>query len=120
MKDISELKKLLIETGFPLEKEDPEKEKKKSVELQKKLDDKLKQNKKLKDTIVNIYRQYERVKDDIKKKEDLIEEKSNTLGNLIEVEAEQKIRKELYENELKDIENSMINNNYLNGPKEGC
>ena len=120
MKDISELKKLLIETGFPLEKEDPEKEKKKSVELQKKLDDKLKQNKKLKDTIVNIYRQYERVKEDIKKKEDLIEEKSNTLGNLIEVEAEQKIRKELYENELKDIENSMINNNYLNGPKEGC
>ena len=120
MKDISELRKLLIETGFPLEKEDPEKEKKKSVELQKKLDDKLKQNKKLKDTIVNIYRQYERVKDDIKKKEDLIEEKSNTLGNLIEVEAEQKIRKELYENELKDIENSTINNNYLNGPKEGC
>ena len=41
MQDISELKKLLIEIGFPLIKPDPEKEKADYVELQKKLDEKV-------------------------------------------------------------------------------
>ena len=119
MENISELKQLLTEIGFPLVKEDPEKEKIKKAELLKELDEKLKRNQKLKDSILNIYKKHEKTKEEIKKKEDLVEEKSNTLGNLIEVEAEQKIRKEYYENEMKEYENS-INNNYLNEPKEGC
>ena len=121
MQDISELKKLLIEIGFPLIKPDPEKEKADYVELQKKLDEKVKQNESKKNAIINLYNQYTKTCEQIKKKQDINEELSNTLGNLIEVEAEQKIRKEIYENELKEYENiDNNNNNFFNGPKEGC
>ena len=116
MQDISELKKLLIEIGFPLIKPDPEN----YVELQKKLDEKVKQNESKKNAIINLYNQYTKTCEQIKKKQDINEELSNTLGNLIEVEAEQKIRKEIYENELKEYENIDNNNNFFNGPKEGC
>lgn len=120
MQDISELKKLLIEIGFPLIKPDPEKEKADYIELQKKLDEKVKQNESKKNAIINLYKQYTETCEQIKKKQDINEELSNTLGNLIEVEAEQKIRKEIYENELKEYENIDNNNNFFNGPKEGC
>lgn len=117
MKDKSELKKLLIEVGFPLKNEDSEKDKE---NLQKILDDKMKENKHLKDTIVKLYKNYEKARQEVEKKEDLIEEKTNTLNNLIGVEIEQKIRKEYYEKELKDYEKSLNNNNnYFKGPKEG-
>ena len=44
MKDVSELKQLLIEIGFPLIKQDPEKEKNTLDELKKILDEKVKKN----------------------------------------------------------------------------
>ena len=56
----------------------------------------------------------------IEKKQNINEELSNTLGHLIDIEAEQKIRKEFLENELKEYENIDDNNNFFNGPKEGC
>ena len=121
MKDISELKKLLTEIGFPLIKQDPEKEKIKYTELLNKFKEKLKTNETHKNKIRNLYSKYTETCKQIQEKQDLIEELSNTLGNLIEVETEQKIRKELYENELKEYENIENNNNdFFGGPKEGC
>ena len=67
-----------------------------------------------------MYSKYEETLNQIELKEEKIEELSNTLGNLIEVEAEQKIRKERLENELKEYENIENDNHFFNGPKEGC
>ena len=121
MKDKSELKNLLSEIGFPLIKPDPEKEKIKRSELINKFKEKVKTNDSLKNTIINLYSKYTNTCEQIKKKQDLIEELSNTLGNLIEVETEQKIRKEQYENDLKEYENiEKDNNDFFGGPKEGC
>ena len=119
MKDISELKILLTEFGFPTTKEEIENSKINNEELRKKLDEKVKANREQKNTIIKLYEQYTKTCDDIQKKEKLKEELSNTYGNLLEIETDQKIRKDYYENEFKAYENSM-NNNYFNGPKEGC
>ena len=119
MNNISELKKLLTEIGFPLEKEEQEKENINIMELQKKLDEKVNTNSDIKNKIVSLYKKYEKTCVDIKQKQDKIEELSNTLGNLIDTETDQKIRKERLEKELKDSENSIFNNNNFNGPKEG-
>ena len=120
MKDKSELKNLLTEIGFPLIKQDLEKEKIKNDELEKQLQEKLKTNDTQRKTIINLYSKYEETLNQIELKEEKIEELSNTLGNLIEVEAEQKIRKERLENELKEYENIENDNHFFNGPKEGC
>ena len=120
MKDKSELKNLLTEIGFPLIKQDLDKEKIKNDELEKQLQEKLKTNDIQRKTIINLYNKYNETCNQIKQKEDKIEELSNTLGNLIEVEAEQKIRKERYENDLKEYENIENDNHFFNGPKEGC
>lgn len=119
MNNISELKKLLTEIGFPLEKEEQDKENINIIELQKKLDEKVNTNSDIKNKIVSLYKKYEKTCVDIKQKQDKIEELSNTLGNLIDTETDQKIRKERLEKELKDSENSIFNNNNFNGPKEG-
>ena len=119
MNNISELKKLLTEIGFPLEKEEQYKENISIMELQKKLDEKVNTNSDIKNKIVSLYKKYEKTCVDIKQKQDKIEELSNTLGNLIDTETDQKIRKERLEKELKDSENSIFNNNNFNGPKEG-
>ena len=119
MNNISELKKLLTEIGFPLEKEEQDKENINITELQKKLDEKVNTNSDIKNKIVSLYKKYEKTCVDIKQKQDKIEELSNTLGNLIDTETDQKIRKERLEKELKDSENSIFNNNNFNGPKEG-
>ena len=119
MNNISELKKLLTEIGFPLEKEEQDKENISIMELQKKLDEKVNTNSDIKNKIVSLYKKYEKTCVDIKQKQDKIEELSNTLGNLIDTETDQKIRKERLEKELKDSENSIFNNNNFNGPKEG-
>ena len=119
MNNISELKKLLTEIGFPLEKEEQDKENINIMELQKKLDEKVNTNSDIKNKIVSLYKKYEKTCEDIKQKQDKIEELSNTLGNLIDTETDQKIRKERLEKELKDSENSIFNNNNFNGPKEG-
>ena len=119
MNNISELKKLLTEIGFPLEKEEQDKDNINIIELQKKLDEKVNTNSDIKNKIVSLYKKYEKTCVDIKQKQDKIEELSNTLGNLIDTETDQKIRKERLEKELKDSENSIFNNNNFNGPKEG-
>ena len=119
MNNISELKKLLTEIGFPLEKEEQDKENINIMELQKKLDEKVNTNSDIKNKIVSLYKKYEKTCVDIKQKQDKIEEFSNILGNLIDMETDQKIRKERLEKELKDSENSIFNNNNFNGPKEG-
>ena len=119
MNNISELKKLLTEIGFPLEKEEQDKDNINIIELQKKLDEKVNTNSDIKNKIVSLYKKYEKTCVDIKQKQDRIEELSNTLGNLIDTETDQKIRKERLEKELKDSENSIFNNNNFNGPKEG-
>ena len=119
MNNISELKKLLTEIGFPLEKEEQDKENINIMELQKKLDEKVNTNSDIKNKIISLYKKYEKTCVDIKQKQDKIEELSNTLGNLIDTETDQKIRKERLEKELKDSENSIFNNNNFNGPKEG-
>lgn len=119
MNNISELKKLLTEIGFPLEKEEQDKDNINIIELQKKLDEKVNTNSDIKNKIVSLYKKYEKTCVDIKQKQDKIEELSNTLGNLIDTETDQKIRKERLEKELKDSENSIFNDNNFNGPKEG-
>ena len=119
MNNISELKKLLTEIGFPLEKEEQDKDNINIIELQKKLDEKVNTNSDIKNKIVSLYKKYEKTCVDIKQKQDKIEELSNTLGNLIDTETDQKIRKERLEKELKCSENSIFNNNNFNGPKEG-
>ena len=120
MKDVSELKQLLIEIGFPLIKQDPEKEKNTLDELKKILDEKVKKNEEKKNSIIKLYQKYTDTLEQIEKKQNINEELSNTLGHLIDIEAEQKIRKEFLENELKEYENIDDNNNFFNGPKEGC
>ena len=120
MKDVSELKQLLIEIGFPLIKQDPEKEKNTLDELKKILDEKVKKNEEKKNSIIKLYEKYTDTLKQIEEKQNINEELSNTLGHLIDIEAEQKIRKEFYENELKEYENIDDNNNFFNGPKEGC
>ena len=119
MKDISELKALLTEIGFPTEKEEINKNQINNDEIRKKLDEKLKANQDKRNTIVALYKKYEKTCEEIKQKEEKIEELNNTYVNLLGIETDQKIRKEYYENELQDNENC-FNNNYLNGPKEGC
>ena len=120
MKDKSELKNLLTEIGFPLIKQDPEKERIKNSELEKQLQEKLKTNDTQRKTIINLYNKYKETDEQIKQKEKKIEELSDTLVNLIGVETEQKLRKERLENELKEYENIENDNNFFNGPKEGC
>jgi len=120
MKDKSELKNLLTEIGFPLIKQDPEKERIKNSELEKQLQEKLKTNDTQRKTIINLYKKFEETEEQIKQKEKKIEELSDTLVNLIGVETEQKLRKERLENELKEYENIENDNNFFNGPKEGC
>ena len=118
MKDISELKNLLTEIGFPTEKEEINKNKINDDEIRKKLDEKLKANQDQRNRIVTLYKKYTKTCEEIKQKEEKIEELNNTYVNLLGIETDQKIRKELYESELQDNENCF--NNYLNGPKEGC
>ena len=118
MKDISELKNLLTEIGFPTEKEEINKNKINDDEIRKKLDEKLKANQEQRNRIVALYKKYTKTCEEIKQKEEKIEELNNTYVNLLGIETDQKIRKEFYENELKENENCF--NNYLNGPKEGC
>ena len=120
MKDISELKNLLKEIGFPENKESIEQENKNKIKLKKDLDEKVKRNQEKKNAIINLYNRYTKITDDITKKEELLEELTNTLGNLIEIESEQKIRKQRYENEVREYENSREDYDYFNGPKEGC
>ena len=118
MKDISELKNLLVEIGFPKEKEDIDKNKINVDEINKKLDEKLKANQEKRNSIVALYKKYTKTCEEIKQKEEKIDELNNTYVNLLGIETDQKIRKEYYENELQEDDNCF--NNYLNGPKEGC
>ena len=107
MNDISQLKKLLTEIGFPVTKEE-----KKIENLEEILKEKIKSNQEEKHFIVNQYRKHNAICQKIKEKEEKIDELTCSLANLIEAESDQKIREEKYRNELMEYARSQNDNFY--------
>ena len=107
MNDISQLKKLLTEIGFPVTKEE-----KKIENLEEILNEKIKSNKEEKQFIVNQYRKHNAICQKIKEKEEKIDELTCSLANLIEAESDQKIREEKYRNELMEYARNQNDNFY--------
>ena len=122
MNDISQLKSLLKEIGFPEKEENKDKEKEendknKLIEI---IKEKIENNEKERKYIISQYTKYNGISKLIKQKEDKIDELTSSLGNLIEKESEQKMREEDYKNELKEYSNIYKNNyNNFNDPREG-
>ena len=117
MTDISELKKLLKDIGFPESKEN--KDVNENNKLEEELNEKIENNKEEKKFIINQYNKYKDIVEKIKQKEEKIDEYTSTLGNLIDAESEQKMREEEYRNELMEYVNLLKENNNFNNPKEG-
>ena len=110
------IKKLLIEIGFPVKKEENNEKSK----LEEMLKEKIKNNIEERKFIVNQYNKHNVVVKLIKQKEEKIDELTSSLANLIDAESEQKMREEEYKNELKQIANNLYNdNNNFNNPREG-
>lgn len=107
MSDISQLKKLLTEIGFPITKEE-----KKIENLEEILKEKIKSNQEEKQFIVNQYKKHNAICQKIKEKEDKIDELTCSLANLIEAESDQKIREEKYRNELMEYARCQNDNFY--------
>lgn len=107
MNDISQLKKLLTEIGFPVTKDE-----KKIENLEEILQEKIKSNQEEKQFIVNQYKKHNVICQKIKEKEEKIDELTCSLANLIEAESDQKIREEKYRNELMEYANNQNNNFY--------
>ena len=107
MNDISQLKKLLTEIGFPVTKEE-----KKIENLEEILKEKIKSNQEEKHFIVNQYRKHNAICQKIKEKEEKIDELTCSLANLIEAESDQKIREEKYRNELMEYARNQNDNFY--------
>ena len=122
MNDISQLKNLLKEIGFPEKEENKDKdkdenEKNKLIEI---IKQKIENNDKERKFIISQYTKYSGISKLIKQKEEKIDELTSSLGNLIEKESEQKMREEDYKNELKEYSNLYNNNNNnFNNPREG-
>ena len=114
MTDISELKKFLTELGFPKEKE----EKVDISKLEETVNEKIKNNKEEKESIIKKYKEYNKICQLLVEKENKIDELTSTLANLIEAESGQKISEEKYKNELIEYI-KILNNNNRNEPKEG-
>ena len=117
MTDISELKKLLKDIGFPESKEN--KDVNENNKLEEELKEKIENNKEEKKFIINQYNKYKDIIEKIKEKEDKIDEFTSTLGNLIDAESEQKMREEEYRNELMEYVKLLEDNNNFNNPREG-
>ena len=116
MTDISQLRKLLIEIGFPVKKEEDNNKSK----LEEMLKEKIKNNIEERKFIVNQYNKHNAMVKLIKQKEEKIDELTSSLANLIDAESEQKMREEEYKNELEQIANNLYNdNNNFNNPREG-
>jgi hypothetical protein len=107
MNDISQLKKLLTEIGFPVTKDE-----KKIENLEEILQEKIKSNQEEKQFIVNQYRKHNAICQKIKEKEEKIDELTCSLANLIEAESDQKIREEKYRNELMEYARNQNDNFY--------
>ncbi len=122
MTDISQLKQLLKEIGFPEKIENNENNEKNGNEnhqLAQILKEKVASNKEEKEFIKNQYKKYNDVLGEIEKNEEKIEELTSTLGNLIDAECEQKMREEKYKNEIIEFVRIMNENNTFNNPREG-
>ena len=117
MTDVSELKNLLKEIGFPLEKENNEKND--INKLEEELKEKIKSNKEERKLIINQYNKHNNFCKLIKLKEEKIDELTSSLGNLIDTESEQKMREEEYKNELVELLKVLKQNNNFNNPREG-
>ena len=117
MTDITELKNLLKEIGFPLEKENNEKND--INKLEEELKEKIKNNQEERKFIINQYNKHNNFCKLIKLKEEKIDELTSSLGNLIDTESEQKMREEEYKNELVELLNVLKQNNNFNSPREG-
>jgi len=111
MTDISELKKLLTEIGFPVSKEEKNYE-----NLEEILKEKIKSNTEEKQFIINQYNKHNDIVEKIKQKEEKIDELTCSLANLIEAESDQKIREEKYRSELMEYAKYKYKDNY--GPDE--
>ena len=107
MNDISQLKKLLTEIGFPVTKDE-----KKIENLEEILQEKIKSNQEEKQFIVNQYKKHNAICQKIKEKEEKIDELTCSLANLIEAESDQKIREEKYRNELMEYARNQNDNFY--------
>ena len=107
MNDISQLKKLLTEIGFPVTKDE-----KKIENLEEILQEKIKSNQEEKQFIVNQYKKHNAICQRIKEKEEKIDELTCSLANLIEAESDQKIREEKYRNELMEYARNQNDNFY--------
>ena len=117
MTEISQLKNLLKEIGFPENKENnDESEVNKYIEI---LKEKAESNKEEKKFIINQYNKHNAVCQQIKQKEEKIDELTSTLGNLIDAESEQKMREEEYKNELIEYMKYLKENNNFYNPEEG-
>lgn len=117
MTDISQLKKLLKEIGFPENKENKKEDiDKKLVEM---LKEKIESNHEERKFIINQYNKHQNICEQIKKKEEKIDELTSSLGNLIDAESQQKMREEEYRNELMEYLKSLKNDNSFNNPREG-
>ena len=122
MTDISELKQLLKEIGFPEKIENNENNENSANDnnkLAEILKEKVASNKEEKEFIKNQYKKYNDVLGEIEKNEEKIEELTSTLGNLIDAECEQKMREEKYKNEILEFVRIMNENNTFNNPREG-
>ena len=121
MNDISELKKLLKEIGFPEKKEnkDEKENENNNNKLEEELKEKIEDNKEERKFIINQYKKHNAICEIIKQREDKIDELTSTLGNLIDAESEQKMREEEYKNELMEYVKSLSENNNFNFPREG-
>ena len=118
MTDISELKRLLKDIGFPERKEEGNENEHK--QLEEILKEKLKNNAEERSSIVSKYKRHESLLNSIKQKEEKIDELTSSLGNLIESESEMKMREENYRSELMEYyKNCRNNNNNFNNPEEG-
>ena len=107
MNDISQLKKLLTEIGFPVSKNE-----KKIENLEEILKEKIKSNQEEKQFIINQYKKHNAICQKIKEKEEKIDELTCSLANLIEAESDQKIREEKYRNELMEYARNKNDNFY--------
>ena len=117
MTDISQLKNPLKTIGFPKNKENAdESEDNKFIKIFK---EKTESNKEEREFIINQYIKHNTVCHQIKQKEEKIDELTSTLGNLIDVESEQKMIEEEYKNEFIECIKFMKGNNNYNTPREG-
>lgn len=114
MSNKEELESLLKMIGFPEQKEELIETSQKRLEQQTKINQEEIHN------IVKKYEEIQKTEENIEEKKIKIEELSVTLGNLITVESDQKIREEKYSNKLKEIlRKNQDNNRFCFGAREG-